>query len=87
MGEQSRGVDAACERVGRDPSGLTRSVLLGYGPDRPMSSVAAFADCLARAEAGGFDEVVFYWPYGEPGNRFWADPEVVAAAVTAVRAG
>ena len=35
----------------------------------------------------GFDEVVFYWPYGEPGSRFWADPEVVTAAVTAVRAG
>ena len=87
LAEQSRGVDAACERVGRDPSGLTRSVLLGYGPDRPVSSVTAFADCVARAEARRFDEVVFYWPYGEPGSRFWADPEVVAAAVTAVRAG
>jgi alkanesulfonate monooxygenase SsuD/methylene tetrahydromethanopterin reductase-like flavin-dependent oxidoreductase (luciferase family) len=87
LGEQSRGVDAACERMGRDPSGLTRSVLLGYGPDRPVSSVTAFADCVARAQAGGFDEVVFYWPHGGPGSRFWADPEVVAAAVTAVRGG
>jgi alkanesulfonate monooxygenase SsuD/methylene tetrahydromethanopterin reductase-like flavin-dependent oxidoreductase (luciferase family) len=87
LGEQARGVDAACERVGRDPGGLTRSVLLGYGPDRPMSSVAAFADCLARAESGGFDEVVFYWPYGKPGSRFGADPEVVSEAVTTFRAG
>jgi len=83
--EQSRGVDAACERISRNPSELTRSVLLGYGPDRPMESVAAFTECLARAGAAGFDEVVFYWPYGNPGTRFWADLDVVADAVAAAR--
>jgi hypothetical protein len=50
-----------------------------------MESVAAFTECLARAGAAGFDEVVFYWPYGNPGTRFWADLDVVADAVAAAR--
>lgn len=84
--EQARGVDAACERLGRDPGELTRSILVGYGPDRPLESVAAFTDCLARAEAAGFDELVFYWPYGDPGSRYWADADVIAESVAAARA-
>ena len=81
--QQGRGVDEACERIGRDPSTLRRSVLLGYGPDRPLESVAAFEDKVERARAAGFDELVVYWPYGEPGGRFWADPEVMEEAVAA----
>ena len=78
---------AACDRLGRDPAGLRRSVLLGFGPDRPLASVEAFTRSVARAEQAGFDEVVVYWPDGDPGSRFWADPEVVLEAVRTVRAG
>lgn len=81
LSAQARGVDAACERIGRDPASLTRSVLLGYGPDRPLESVDAFEDNVAHARDGGFDELVVYWPHGSPGDRFWADTDVFEAAV------
>lgn len=85
LAEQSRQVSAACEEAGRDPATLRRSVLLGYGPDRPLASVDSFTATVERAVGTGFDEVVVYWPQGEPGDRFWADPSVVGDAVAAVR--
>ena len=72
----------SCERVGRtDP--LRRSLLLGYGTIRPLESTAVFSECLERAEEAGFDEVVVYWPYGEPGGRFAGDPDVLTEGVAA----
>jgi alkanesulfonate monooxygenase SsuD/methylene tetrahydromethanopterin reductase-like flavin-dependent oxidoreductase (luciferase family) len=82
---QRAAVDEACQRIGRDPAALRRSLLLGYGTMRPLSSVAAFAECLERAEEGGFDEVVVYWPRGGQGTRFWADPSVVAECLAVPR--
>lgn len=38
---------------------------------------------LAAAEENGFDELVVYWPDGEEGTRFWADPDVVVEALAA----
>jgi len=49
--------------------------------------VESMAHALARAEAAGFDELVVYAPVGRPGDRFWADPEVFAAAVELARRG
>ena len=85
VGAQGRALDEACERVGRDPGSLRRSVLLGFGPDRPLESTQALVDAVGSAQEQGFDEVVTYWPLGGPGGRFWADPDVVAAGVAAVR--
>jgi alkanesulfonate monooxygenase SsuD/methylene tetrahydromethanopterin reductase-like flavin-dependent oxidoreductase (luciferase family) len=82
---QSASVDEACERVGRDPTRLRRSLLLGYGTVRPLSTVSGFTECLERAERGGFDEVVVYWPRGDEGTRFWADPAVVADCLAVAR--
>ena len=86
LAAQAERVSQACERVGRDPASLRRSVLLGYGADRPLASVAAFEDAVDRAARSGFDEVVVYWPMGQEGSPLWADPDVVVAAVAAVRA-
>lgn len=85
LAAQSDGVTQACERAGRDPASLRRSVLLGYGADRPLASVVAFENAVERAARSGFDEVVVYWPMGQQGGPLWADPDVVVAAVAAVR--
>ena len=81
LGEQSRAVDEACRRHGRDPTRLRRSLLLGYGTVKPLADAASYRRCLERAAAAGFDEVVVYWPWGEPGGRFHSDREVHAAVV------
>jgi alkanesulfonate monooxygenase SsuD/methylene tetrahydromethanopterin reductase-like flavin-dependent oxidoreductase (luciferase family) len=78
LARQAGRMTEACERVGRDPATLRRSVLLGYGTVRPADSANAYQDALARAETLGFTEVVVYAPMGEPGERFWSDPEVHA---------
>lgn len=82
---QLRSVEQACEGHDRDPAGLRRSVLLGYGPDRPLADAATYATSVARARDIGFDEVVVYWPHGERGDRFWADPAVVTDGVARAR--
>jgi alkanesulfonate monooxygenase SsuD/methylene tetrahydromethanopterin reductase-like flavin-dependent oxidoreductase (luciferase family) len=78
LGRQSARVTEACERAGRDPDSLRRSVLLGYGTVRPPVSVPAYREAIEQAAALGFTEVVVYGPTGEPGDRFWSDPEVHA---------
>lgn len=66
-------LDAACAEAGRDPAGLPRSLLLGFGTVRPTASVAAYREVIARAEALGFSEVQVYAPgyepFAEPGDR------------------
>jgi alkanesulfonate monooxygenase SsuD/methylene tetrahydromethanopterin reductase-like flavin-dependent oxidoreductase (luciferase family) len=85
LADQSREVTRACERIVRDPVSVQRSVLVGYGTYRPLQSVESFVDAVGRATEAGFDEVVVYAPMGSPGDRFWCDAEVFAAAVGAVR--
>jgi alkanesulfonate monooxygenase SsuD/methylene tetrahydromethanopterin reductase-like flavin-dependent oxidoreductase (luciferase family) len=86
LGEQAARLDDACAAAGRDPRQLRRSVLLGFGPDRPLESVDAYVDTVGRAESLGFTEVVVYWPVGDPGTRFWSEPDVLAAGVAQARA-
>ena len=43
-------------------------VLLGYGTVQPLADAASYVAAVERAEAAGFDEVVVYWPDGEPGT-------------------
>ncbi|RHW25305.1 LLM class flavin-dependent oxidoreductase [Nocardioides immobilis] len=82
VSDQSAALTAACECRQRDPASLRRSLLLGFGKLRPAESVDQFLDAVARADEAGFDEVVVYWPDGEPGDRFWSDPEVHAEALS-----
>jgi alkanesulfonate monooxygenase SsuD/methylene tetrahydromethanopterin reductase-like flavin-dependent oxidoreductase (luciferase family) len=81
LGEQSRSVDEACRRHGRDAGALRRSLLLGYGTVRPLADAATYRRCIDRAEEAGFDELVVYWPWGEPGGRFHSEREVHVAVV------
>jgi hypothetical protein len=83
---QSAQVTVACERIERDPARIDRRVLVGWSGPQPWAARDALAEILGRAEELGFHEVVVYAPVGEPGDRFWADPDVVADAVTGVRA-
>ena len=82
LAEQSAGLTRACEERDRDPGSLRRSLLLGYGTVHPLTEVAAYVEAAERAEVAGFDELVVFWPDGEPGGRFWSDPEVHAEALT-----
>ncbi len=83
--EQAAGLDKACEEIGRDPGELRRTVLLGYGTVRPTESVAVYQDAIARAEEAGYDEVVVYGPFGDPGDRFWSDFGVHAEVLSSRR--
>lgn len=86
VASQSAQVTAACERIERDPGRIDRRVLVGWSGPNPWASPSALAEVLGRAEEVGFHEVVVYAPAGEPGDRFWADPELFADAVMAARA-
>jgi alkanesulfonate monooxygenase SsuD/methylene tetrahydromethanopterin reductase-like flavin-dependent oxidoreductase (luciferase family) len=78
---QSTAVDEACRRHDRDPATLRRSLLLGYGTVRPVADAATYRRSIERAEEEGFDELVVYWPWGEPGGRFHSERSVHAAVV------
>ena len=82
---QAARVDAACQRAGRDPKALRRSLLVGYGTIRPAESVATYVEVAERAQQLGFDELVVYGP-GGPGERFTSAPEVHTEAIAHLRA-
>jgi alkanesulfonate monooxygenase SsuD/methylene tetrahydromethanopterin reductase-like flavin-dependent oxidoreductase (luciferase family) len=84
VAEQAARVTGACEKAGRDPAGLRRSLLVGYGTVRPAESVATYVEVAGRAAALGFDELVVYGPSG-PGERFTSDPAVHAEALVTLR--
>lgn len=86
VAEQSRQVDEQCRRVDRDPTGLRRSLLLGYGTVRPLASVATFTESAQRAREAGFDELVVYWPDADPGSDFTSDREVLLEGLERVAA-
>ena len=83
--EQQSAVTAACERIGRDPAALTRSVLVGFGAFDPLASEQALLDTVGRAREEGFDEVDVYWPSTNPHHRWHGDRDTALAAVAAVR--
>jgi hypothetical protein len=83
---QSSQVTAACERIERDPARIDRRVLVGWSGPQPWAARDALGEILGRAGELGFHEVVVYAPVGEPGERFWADPDLVEASVTGLRA-
>jgi alkanesulfonate monooxygenase SsuD/methylene tetrahydromethanopterin reductase-like flavin-dependent oxidoreductase (luciferase family) len=59
--QRARILDKCCEEVGRDPSGVRRSILV-YAPLDPWESVDAFRSVVARFRTLGFSEFILYWP-------------------------
>ncbi|WP_030615411.1 LLM class flavin-dependent oxidoreductase [Streptomyces sclerotialus] len=65
---------AACEAAGRDTGKLSKILLSGFTPDRPLDSVDAFVDFAGRHGELGIDEIVLHWPID--GTVFEADLSV-----------
>ncbi|SFC00227.1 Luciferase-like monooxygenase [Nocardioides terrae] len=83
--DQSRRLEDACGAEGRDPASMRHSLLLGFGSVRPTASVEAYRDAIGRAEELGFDELVVYGPFAEPGDHFHSEVDVHAEVLTAGR--
>jgi alkanesulfonate monooxygenase SsuD/methylene tetrahydromethanopterin reductase-like flavin-dependent oxidoreductase (luciferase family) len=62
--ERNERLSALCEGAGRDPTTLTRSILLGYPfvRETPWRSEEAFRDVVDRWHVAGFDELIVYYP-------------------------
>jgi alkanesulfonate monooxygenase SsuD/methylene tetrahydromethanopterin reductase-like flavin-dependent oxidoreductase (luciferase family) len=67
-------VDDACRAEGRDPASLRRLALVGFS-ERPLQSVEAFDETLARCESLGFTDLVVHWP--RAGEPFQGDERVL----------
>lgn len=57
-------LDDQCSLLGRDPATLARTMVLGYGEERPLDSIEAFRDVVGRYAARGFDSIAVLWPRG-----------------------
>jgi alkanesulfonate monooxygenase SsuD/methylene tetrahydromethanopterin reductase-like flavin-dependent oxidoreductase (luciferase family) len=65
-----------CAAIGRDVGEISRVYLIGNTDERPLASIAAFADFVGRFLDLGFTDVVFHHP--RPEDPVWTDdPEVV----------
>ena len=61
-GELIRRLDDACADTGRDPSTITRTILLDDEGRYALSSIDAFDDAVGRATELGYTDVVTHWP-------------------------
>ncbi len=55
-------LDDAAERAGREAASIDRYLSIDSGGTYSLSSVGAFEDIVARAEALGFTDVIAHWP-------------------------
>jgi alkanesulfonate monooxygenase SsuD/methylene tetrahydromethanopterin reductase-like flavin-dependent oxidoreductase (luciferase family) len=70
---------AACGAIGRDPATIRRIYLIGNTEERPLASVAAFADFVGRYAELGFTDIVFHHP--RPEDPVWNEPEAIVEAI------
>jgi alkanesulfonate monooxygenase SsuD/methylene tetrahydromethanopterin reductase-like flavin-dependent oxidoreductase (luciferase family) len=63
-GELNLRLTGICDEIGRGPSTLVRSALIGYPfvGETPWRSEEAFHDLVQRWAEAGFDELVLYYP-------------------------
>lgn len=62
IGERMSIVDAECERIGRDPASLRRSLVTFFGVLEPLPDPEAFAAWTEPYREIGVEEFVVYWP-------------------------
>lgn len=72
--DQVRRLEETCERIGRNPAELSRTMLTGFTPDRVLDSFDAFTDFAGRHAEAGIDEIVLHWPVAD--SMFAADQEI-----------
>ncbi|RLK58182.1 LLM class flavin-dependent oxidoreductase [Actinokineospora cianjurensis] len=72
---QQATVDAACERVDRDPGSLRRLLLADAAVGGVTSSVAAYEDAAGELADAGFTDLVVHWP--RPDQPYQGDEQVV----------
>lgn len=65
--ERNAQLDEACTEIGRDPSEISRSILVYYrlGGFRPFASVGAFEDYVSSYREVGIMQFMFYHPLQE----------------------
>ena len=85
IGTQVQRFEGACADVGRDPTTVRRSLLLGFGTVLPAASLAAYVESAERAGELGFDELVVYGPHSSGDDRFRTDPAVHEQAIARLR--
>ncbi|HLX77972.1 MAG TPA: LLM class flavin-dependent oxidoreductase [Acidimicrobiales bacterium] len=62
VGDQTRQIEEACQKQGRDPKSLRRLVLSGVRLDSGLSSLESFRDTIGRYEEIGVTDFVVHWP-------------------------
>jgi alkanesulfonate monooxygenase SsuD/methylene tetrahydromethanopterin reductase-like flavin-dependent oxidoreductase (luciferase family) len=73
--DQMKGLDAACEAEGRDPSSIDRLVLTGPSLDGGLASRDAFARVRDTYAAAGVTDLVVHWP--RPTDPYGGDEAVL----------
>jgi alkanesulfonate monooxygenase SsuD/methylene tetrahydromethanopterin reductase-like flavin-dependent oxidoreductase (luciferase family) len=68
-------LEEACAALGRDPTEIDSTYLIGNTDERPLASVGAFVDFAGRAEELGFTDLVFHHP--RPDDPVWTEPEAI----------
>lgn len=67
-------LEAACAAEGRDPASVSRVLLTGFTPDRPLASLDAFDEVAGAYAEAGIDEIVVHRPI--PGTDFGGEQRV-----------
>ncbi|WP_194836624.1 LLM class flavin-dependent oxidoreductase [Nocardia sp. XZ_19_369] len=73
--DQVRGIDAACERAGRDPAGLGKLFVADAAAGRITSSLAAYEDAAGELAEVGITDLVVHWP--RPDQPYQGDEQVI----------
>jgi alkanesulfonate monooxygenase SsuD/methylene tetrahydromethanopterin reductase-like flavin-dependent oxidoreductase (luciferase family) len=72
-------LEDACTAIGRDPSEIDSTYLIGNTDERPLASVDAFVDFAGRFGELGFTDLVFHHP--RPGDPVWTEPVAIVEAL------
>jgi hypothetical protein len=60
--ERNVQLDEYCTACGREPGELTRSFLVGFTQDKPLTSLDTFQDFVGRYREVGISEFFLRWP-------------------------